>query len=99
MLNLIWRETARQDVRDIVTFIAEQNVHAALDLKARIEAAAERLIHHPYMFRTGRMPGTREALVHPNYVLVYCVGADAVEVVGVFHSRRQYPPESGQAAG
>ncbi len=45
------------------------------------------------MHRTGRLPGTREAVVHPNYILVYRVGSDVVEVVNVLHSRQQYPPE------
>lgn len=46
------------------------------------------------MHRPGRIIGTREAVVHPNYILVYEVGIDAVEVMSVVHSRRQYPPES-----
>ena len=65
---------------------------AAAKLKAAIETSAEHIAVHPYMYRSGRLPGTREAVVHPNYVLVYRVGADAVEVVNVLHSRRQYPP-------
>lgn len=46
------------------------------------------------MYRPGRLPGTREAVVHPNYVLVYQVGSDSVEIVNVLHSRQQYPPEA-----
>lgn len=52
------------------------------------------MVEHPYMYRTGRLSGTREAVVHPNYVLVYRVGTDAVEIVNVLHSRRQYPTEA-----
>lgn len=44
------------------------------------------------MYRVGRREGTREAVLHPNYVLVYRVGADTVEIVSVMHTRRQYPP-------
>ena len=43
------------------------------------------------MYRPGRAPGTREAVVHPNYILIYEVGADAVEVMRVIHARREYP--------
>ncbi len=46
------------------------------------------------MFRIGRVPETREAVVHPNYILVYRVGADSVEVINILHSRQQYPPRS-----
>jgi toxin ParE1/3/4 len=34
---------------------------------------------------------TREAVVHPNYILIYGVSADAVEIIAVVHSRQQYP--------
>ena len=43
------------------------------------------------MFRTGRQPNTREAVAHPNYIVVYRVGADAVDILGVIHTRQQYP--------
>jgi len=35
--------------------------------------------------------GTREAVVHPNYILIYRVGTDAVEIVSLVHARQQYP--------
>lgn len=43
------------------------------------------------MCRSGRVPGTREAVVHPNYILIYRVTADAVEIVRLVHARQQYP--------
>jgi len=49
------------------------------------------LAEHPYLYRFGRVPGTRELIAHPNYILVYRVAADAVEVVNVLHARQQYP--------
>ena len=93
-MRLIWRPRARQDLREITSYIADRNPQAAQDLNERIELFAERLAIHPYMFRPGRLPGTREAVVHPNYVLVYQVGSDSVEIVNVLHSRQQYPPEA-----
>jgi toxin ParE1/3/4 len=90
-LRLIWRGTALNDLKGIISYISERNVSAARRLQADIEACAERLPDHPFMYRRGRVPGTREAVVHPNYILVYRVAADAIEVVNVLHSRRQYP--------
>ena len=43
------------------------------------------------MYRAGREPGTREAVITPNYILLYCVTAEAVEVLNVLHTRQQYP--------
>ena len=91
MLSLIWRDSARADVRAIFTYIADRNVSAAERLCATIEACAERLPEHPYLYRPGRVEGTREAVVHPNYILIYRVTADAVEILNVLHTRRQYP--------
>jgi len=35
-------------------------------------------------------PGTREAIVHPNYILVYRVG-ETIDILAVLHARQQYP--------
>ena len=91
MLTLSWRDSARADVRAIFTYIADRNVSAAERLRETIEACAERLPEHPYLYRPGRVEGTREAVVHPNYILVYRVTAEAVEILNVLHTRRRYP--------
>lgn len=92
MLRLIWRQSAQEDLDKIVLYIAGFNFDAALRLQNLFESSAEQLSHHPYMFRIGQVIGTREAVVHANYKLIYKVTADAVEIVNVVHSRQQYPP-------
>ena len=42
-------------------------------------------------FRLGRVPGTREHVVHPNYIVVYQVGDDVIDILRILHSRQQYP--------
>lgn len=42
------------------------------------------------LHRPGRIPGTREAVVHPNYILIYRV-AEIIEALAVFHARQPYP--------
>ena len=90
MLPLIWDEGALDDLEGIIDFIEMHNPAAAARLGGAIRSTAERLPDHPYMYRTGRVPGTREALVTPNYVLVYRV-ADAIEIMAILHTRQQYP--------
>jgi toxin ParE1/3/4 len=92
VLPVEWRDNAREDLRAIITFIAEQNPDAAERLNAVIEHATERLSQFPYMYRSGRAPDTREAVVHPNYIVIYRVGASHIDILGVVHSRQQYPP-------
>lgn len=93
MLAVIWRESALDDLQEIVDYISEYDFNAAWRLHALMRASAERLSDHPYMYRTGRREDTREAVVHPNYILIYRVAATQVEILNVVHSRRQYPPE------
>jgi addiction module RelE/StbE family toxin len=71
MLTLVWSDNARKDVREAIGYIADRNPAAAERLNQAIEACAEQLPDHPFMYRPGRVPGTREAVVHPNYILVY----------------------------
>lgn len=90
-MRLIWRASARDDLLQIITYIADRDLTAALRIKDSMEACAERLVEHPFLYRPGRVEGTREAVVHPNYLMIYRVGTDVVEVVSVVHARQQYP--------
>ena len=92
MLNLVWRGSALDDLRQITSHIAERNVAAADRLQTAIEACAERLVAHPFMYRAGRTHGTREAVVHPNYIIVYRVTAETVEIVNLVHARQREQP-------
>ena len=91
MLTLLWSPKALDELDNLTIYIGEHNPSAADRLTERIESCAEQLTQFPYMHRTGRVPGTREAVVNPNYILVYRVTADAIEVLGVLHTRQQYP--------
>jgi len=91
VLNLVWRAGALDDLEQVIDYITERDSAAAERLLGAIEAAAERLSEHPFMYRPGRVPGTREAMVHPNYILVYRVTSDSVEIVSLVHARQEYP--------
>ncbi|WEK47198.1 MAG: type II toxin-antitoxin system RelE/ParE family toxin [Candidatus Andeanibacterium colombiense] len=91
MMKLEWADEAAHDLERIVDYISDFNFEAAVRLRDRLRSCAERLSDYPYMFPEGRVPGTREALAHPNYILIYRVRADTVEMLGVVHARRQYP--------
>lgn len=90
MRPLVWRAEARADLVAIITYIAERNIAAAERLRAAIVHTAELLPDHPFIHRPGRVTGTREAVVHPNYILIYRV-AEQIEILAVLHARQQYP--------
>ena len=87
----MWSEGAERDIGDILDFISRDSEQAARRLKERIDQAILPALQHPYMFRQGRVPGTREIVAHPNYVVVYRVTLEQIEIVGVVHARRDYP--------
>ena len=91
MLKLVWRARALSDLEAILSFIADRNVTAADGLLAVVEKCTERLPEHPFLYRAGRVDGTREAVVHPNYIVVYQIGTESIEIVNVVHARQQYP--------
>jgi toxin ParE1/3/4 len=91
MLPILWLPSASEDLTDIIDFIADRNLTAAIDLQDVIEQSTSRLPQHPYIYRTGRVAGTREMVVHPNYLVIYRVGATAIEILGVLHTRLPYP--------
>ena len=81
---------ARHDLRDLIAYIGDRNPEAADRIATAIEHTADRLPDHPLIHRPGRVPGTREAIVYPNYILIYRVG-EAIEILAVLHARQQYP--------
>jgi toxin ParE1/3/4 len=91
MLKISWLPTAADDLAEIITYISERSPQAARNLRQSIECAVLPASEHPYLFRRGRVPGTREIVAHPNYVVVYQVTDTAIEVVSVVHAREEYP--------
>jgi toxin ParE1/3/4 len=91
MLPVFWRPSAEADLLKIVDYIAQFNPGAAVALRTRIESAVVPLSEHPYLYRVGRILGTRELLAHPNYLVIYRVLDDRVDVSNIVHVARDFP--------
>lgn len=91
MLLVVWSWEARADLAELLGYIGDRNPLAAHQMQDVIQEAVEGLAVFPLAGRAGRCPGTRELVVHPNYVVVYRVEIDQVRVIGVLHARQQYP--------
>lgn len=89
--KIVWSPLARQQVRDIVAYIADYDASAAGNLRKRLEEVVQPLAEHPYMFRPGRVPGTREIVAHANYLIIYRVLSDEIDITAVVHARQEYP--------
>lgn len=54
----------------IMVYIAQDSSTAAIDLDLEFEAKAENARLRPKLYKAGRVKGTREMVVRPNYVMV-----------------------------
>ena len=93
MLLVKWRPEAIVALTEIIDFIEQYNPVAATSLHRIIVAATEHLSSMPYGFKQGRLSGTREMVVHPNYLVVYRV-MEQVEILTVLHTRQEYPSDA-----
>jgi toxin ParE1/3/4 len=90
-MQLEWRDEAETDLFEILSYIAERNFQASVELKVSIERAIEHLAEHPYLYKPSlRRHGWREIVVQPNYIVFYKV-TDKVYIMAVVHSRQRYP--------
>lgn len=91
-MKLVWTEPARQDLREIFTFIAEENPNAARRLLAEIKERAVLLQDNPQLGRAGRVDGTRElVVVGTQYILPYQLKEQQIQILAVFHGARLWP--------
>ncbi|PJX19952.1 plasmid stabilization protein ParE (plasmid) [Advenella sp. S44] len=92
MLPIVWSDEADLDLDEIIAYVGQFNADAATRLWHFIVQSVEGVPDHPYMYRQSeRIPGCREIVAHPNYIVVYRVEIDRIEVLRVMHSRQPYP--------
>ncbi|RWR26040.1 type II toxin-antitoxin system RelE/ParE family toxin [Sinirhodobacter populi] len=91
MPELEWRQTAREDLRAIFEYISDDNPTAALALLEEIEVKVGRLPEYPQAYRTGRVTGTREMVVRPNYLVVYRETPDLISILRILHAAQMWP--------
>lgn len=87
-MKLVWARLASADRNEIREYIAQGNPAAALALDELFSEHASRLVDHPGPGRPGRVAGTRELVVHQNYILIYDTVSDLVRVLRVLHAAR-----------
>ena len=92
-MKLVWTQEASADRDAIYGYIEADNPRAALALDERIAQRAAQLLVHPLSGRIGRVQGTRELVVRPNYLLIYNVDGETVHILRVLHVARQWPPK------
>lgn len=83
-----WTKTALRSVDEIAGYIPKDNPTRATSFVLELQAAVAKLQAHPGMGRAGRVPGTRELVLHKNYIAIYRVRSDDVEILRLHHAAR-----------
>ncbi|WP_194789660.1 type II toxin-antitoxin system RelE/ParE family toxin [Pseudomonas sp. UFMG81] len=90
-MRLAWSTMARKDRLRIMTLIAEDNPTAAVALDEAFRDKARHAARFPRLYRPGRCVETHEIVVTSNYIMIYQVLEDTVEILRILHARRQWP--------
>lgn len=91
-MRLAWTPEATRSRNAVYDHIEADNPSAALAMDTLFRESAMGLFEHPQMGRPGRIPRTRELVVHPSYVLVYDILGDTIRILRLLHTSRQWPP-------
>lgn len=91
MPELEWTASAVADLMAIVDYISDDNPDAAAALMDEIHMKVAQLPSHPRRCRPGRVDGTRELVVRPNYLVVYTESPMGVTVLRVLHAAQLWP--------
>jgi len=86
---VVWLGSAEEQLLSIIDHISEDSPAAAVALGQTIRARAGTLATYPNRYRAGRIKGTRELVVKPNYIVVYRVAGDRVQILRVRHARKR----------
>lgn len=91
MTEVVWLTRATHSLDAILAHIAEDNPAAAKRLAVAILEQVELLATQPHMGRAGRVLGTRELVVHENYILPYRLHQKRIEILAVQHAKQRWP--------
>jgi len=88
----VWLPKAIKNRHDLIDYIAEDNLRAAIEHDERIEKQIDQLLANPEIGRAGRMEGTRELVISRTpFIVVYRIKAKRIEIVCLLHTSQAWP--------
>ncbi len=85
-----WTRAALRSADEIAKHISKDSPARAQSFMLDLKSAVNRLSVHPGMGRPGRVPGTRELVLHKNYIAIYRVRDGNVELLRLHHAARTF---------
>jgi toxin ParE1/3/4 len=91
-MRVVWSRRAVRHLVAVRAYIEKESEQNAALVASRILEAVDLLQTQPDMGRPGRVFGTRELVVPGTpYIIPYRVRRERLELMAVFHGRRQWP--------
>ncbi|OKH22563.1 toxin Y4kP [Hydrococcus rivularis NIES-593] len=91
-MRVRWLRRALRNLESIYEYMEKDNPEAAQKVIMKIRVGVNKLADFPLMGRLGRVESTRELVIgNTPYIVIYRVKSNAVEILRVLHSARQFP--------
>ncbi len=93
LLNMAvkWNKTALANLAAIAEYIEQDSPIRAQSFVLELREKVNALVQFPAMGHPGRVLGTRELVVHENYIVPYRLRGDVVQVLRVHHVAKRWP--------
>jgi toxin ParE1/3/4 len=83
--NIRWTNRALGRLDEIAVYIAKDNPTRATTFVTELRKKVDILKSHQ-LGKAGRVFGTKELVLHPNYLAVYRVKDDEVQIITILHT-------------
>lgn len=90
-MQIKWTKQASNNLDSILSYIHADNPEASKKFLANTLKKIAHLENNPLLGRAGRVPQSRELVIHENYIAHYRVKNEQIEIFRVLHVRRKYP--------
>ena len=90
-MTVKWTKIALASLRELAQYIKRGNFERARTFIQEIRMKTDMLQEFPSAGRAGRVLGTRELIVHENYIVPYRMVNGNVEILRVHHVAKNWP--------
>jgi len=91
-MKIRWIRLALNDLDEVGEFISRDNPRAAVQVLKRIWDYIQLLADQPHAGRAGRVPGTRELVIHGTpFIIPYRVVENTIQILRILYGKRKWP--------
>jgi toxin ParE1/3/4 len=96
-MGVKWLSNALQSLGNISDHIATDNSERAITFVREIREKTQLLSDFPSIGKAGRVAGTRELVAHKNYIIIYRMKDENIEIIRAYHVAQKQSAELGSS--